>query len=67
MPLRLATTMLEAPFSESAQRNADSILAVLRDELGASGAVLEIGSGTGQHAVHFAAELQHLRTQGLLP
>ena len=55
--------MIEAPFSEYAQRNTAPILAVLRDELGASSTVLEIGSGTGQHAIHFAAALTHLRWQ----
>jgi Protein of unknown function (DUF938) len=39
----------------SAERNAGSILAVLGRCLPASGTILEIGSGTGQHAVAFAA------------
>jgi cyclopropane fatty-acyl-phospholipid synthase-like methyltransferase len=33
---------------------------MLRDELAGSTRVLEIGSGTGQHAVHFARNLPHL-------
>jgi hypothetical protein len=41
-------------------RNRDPILAVLRDVLPAAGTVLEIASGTGEHAVHFAAALPHL-------
>lgn len=41
----------------SARRNADAILAVLRRILPATGTVLEIGSGTGQHAATFAAQL----------
>jgi hypothetical protein len=40
-------------------RNRDPILAVLRDVLPA-GFVLEIASGSGEHAVHFAAALPHL-------
>jgi SAM-dependent methyltransferase len=44
-------------------RNRDPILAVLRRVLPASGTVLEIASGTGEHAVHFAAGLAHLTWQ----
>lgn len=45
------------PFSPSCERNREPILAVLRDTLPAGARVLEIGSGTGQHAVYFAARL----------
>ena len=41
-------------------RNRDPILAVLRRVLPARGTVLEISSGTGEHAVHFAANLPYL-------
>ena len=41
----------------AALRNRDAILAVLARVLPASGVVLEIASGTGQHAVHCAAAL----------
>jgi cyclopropane fatty-acyl-phospholipid synthase-like methyltransferase len=49
--------------SEACERNKGPILAVLAGELAASRAVLEIGSGTGQHAVHFATHLSHLTWQ----
>ncbi len=49
--------------SEACERNKGPILAVLEGELAASRAVLEIGSGTGQHAVHFARHLPHLSWQ----
>jgi len=46
--------------SEACERNKDPILEVLTGELAHSRSVLEVGSGTGQHAVHFAAHLPHL-------
>lgn len=49
--------------SEACERNKGPILAVLGRELASSRAVLEIGSGTGQHAVHFARHLPHLSWQ----
>ena len=48
------------PFSEACERNKGPILEVLRHRFAKSSQVLEIGSGTGQHAVHFAAHLKHL-------
>ena len=52
------------PFSEACERNKGPILEVLRRWLGESpGLVVEIGSGTGQHAVHFARHLQQLSWQ----
>lgn len=51
------------PFSEACAENQDPILAILRETFSAVGSVLEIGSGTGQHAVHFARHLAHLTWQ----
>lgn len=48
------------PFYESSEQNKEPILKVLRQMLVEPGSVLEIGSGTGQHAVHFAKNLPHL-------
>jgi cyclopropane fatty-acyl-phospholipid synthase-like methyltransferase len=48
------------PFSEACERNKDPILAVLRNAFAARRQVLEIGSGTGQHAIYFAEHLPHL-------
>jgi|SRR5690606_14529765 len=48
------------PFSPACERNREPILAVLERWFGDRHAVLEIGSGTGQHAVHFAAALPQL-------
>lgn len=51
------------PFSEACERNRDPILAVLKRVLKDRRKVLEIGSGTGQHAAYFALELPHLAWQ----
>ena len=48
------------PFSEPSERNRAPILAALKRVLANSKSVLEIGSGTGQHAAYFAPELPHL-------
>ncbi len=48
------------PWAEACERNREPILAVLRDAFAGATQVLEIGSGTGQHAVFFAAALPHL-------
>ncbi|MEB3169520.1 MAG: DUF938 domain-containing protein [Cyanobium sp.] len=51
------------PFSAACERNKGPILAMLRQWLPAGARVLEIGSGTGQHAAHFCAQLAGLRWQ----
>ena len=48
------------PCSEACERNKDPILAILAKTLTEPGLVLEVGAGTGQHAVHFARHLPHL-------
>jgi hypothetical protein len=54
----------EAP---ATARNRDAILAVLREVLPLSGRVIEIASGTGEHAVHFAGALPDLIWQASDP
>lgn len=49
--------------SPSCERNKDPIFAVLCEIFTAPGLVLEIGSGSGQHAVHFARGLPHMKWQ----
>ena len=48
------------PSSPSCERNREPILSVLRTHFADRRRVLEIGSGTGQHAVYFATALPHL-------
>lgn len=51
------------PHAPSCDRNKDPILQVLRETFADRRRVLEIGSGTGQHAVHFAAAMPGLTWQ----
>ena len=51
------------PYSEACERNREPILEVLRTALADSRRVLEIGSGSGQHAVYFGAHLPFVTWQ----
>ena len=51
------------PYSESCEQNRNPILEVLNEELVNTGSLLEIGSGTGQHAVYFAPHFPNLHWQ----
>ncbi|QNP39415.1 DUF938 domain-containing protein [Lysobacter solisilvae (ex Woo and Kim 2020)] len=55
--------MTAKPYAPACERNRDPILAVLREHFASRRRVLEIGSGTGQHAVHFAAAMPWLAWQ----
>jgi cyclopropane fatty-acyl-phospholipid synthase-like methyltransferase len=54
---------MEKPHSPSCDRNRDPILNILKQHFADRRNVLEIGSGTGQHAVYFAKALPHLQWQ----
>lgn len=49
--------------ARAALANRDALLEALRRVLPARGTVLELGSGTGEHAVHLARHLPHLDWQ----
>jgi len=53
-------TLHDKPFSLACEENQAPILAVVGPLFGRARRVLEIGSGTGQHAVYFATRLPHL-------
>lgn len=55
--------MPDKPYAPACDRNREPILSVLREHFADRREVLEIGSGTGQHAVYFAAALPHLNWQ----
>lgn len=54
---------MNKPFSQACENNKDPILTVLKTCFSNSKHVLEVGSGTGQHSVHFAMHLAHLEWQ----
>jgi SAM-dependent methyltransferase len=58
--LHLEIAQALKPFSEASERNRAPILAILKRVFNDRKHVLEIGSGTGQHAAYFARELPHL-------
>ncbi|MGB0454980.1 MAG: DUF938 domain-containing protein [Bacteriovoracaceae bacterium] len=51
---------MEKPYSPSCERNREPILELLKEYDVSKGRLLEIGSGTGQHAVYFAGEFPSL-------
>ena len=55
--------MIEKPYSQACENNKDPILTVIRTVFDRPVTVWEIGSGTGQHACHFARHLPHIEWQ----
>lgn len=53
----------QRPYAESCEQNQQVILEVLRQVFTEPGQVLEIGSGTGQHALFFTEHMPHLNWQ----
>lgn len=51
---------MNKPFSQACENNKDPILSVLKRIFDSPCEVLEIGSGTGQHAIYFATHLPHV-------
>ena len=55
--------MTSRPFASSADRNGGAIVHLVGLEFPAAAAILEIGSGTGQHAIRIGRDLPHLSWQ----
>ena len=55
--------MKQKPFSESCLQNCEPIFSVIAPLLSEAKTLLEIGSGTGQHAVYFSERLKHMSWQ----
>ena len=56
----LANQPVELPFSPACERNKDVIFNTIKAHLDTATNVLEVGSGTAQHALHFAQNCPHL-------
>ncbi len=54
---------MDRPFSQACENNKTVILEVLQRYFAEVNYVLEVGSGTGQHAVYFGEHLPHLQWQ----
>ncbi|MCJ8321561.1 MAG: class I SAM-dependent methyltransferase [Colwellia sp.] len=54
---------MNKPYSQSCENNKESILSIIKEVLCLKKHLLEIGSGTGQHAVYFAPNLPQLNWQ----
>jgi cyclopropane fatty-acyl-phospholipid synthase-like methyltransferase len=52
--------LTDKPFSPACERNREPIAGVIEPLFAGIVSVLEIGSGTGQHAVYFGARMPHL-------
>ena len=57
------TAAPEKPFAPACERNQEPIREVLAEILTQPSRVLELGSGTGQHAVYMARHMPHLEWQ----
>ena len=58
---RIEPDSASLPWAPAADENKQAILTVLQRHLRSPASVLELGAGTGQHAVHFATALPWLR------
>ena len=54
---------IQKPFAASCENNKEPLLVQLRKYFSRTKNVVEIGSGTGQHAVYFSTDLSHLSWQ----
>lgn len=54
---------MQKPFSQACENNKSYILNILNSAFATCSNVLEVGSGSGQHAVHLAKNLTHLTWQ----